>query len=250
MFRGMVWDSDGLSRLSRGETLDIWEQYHAQVGNHYGFSDEQKKRAEHTYKQYSGVFRQFLADNRLDIDEYRMELTRLNDDKHDSSITEVASLAGQVSTRENELRGKRGPWLSAVGKMWTDYERDLNELADDSQARHGYYPIGKPGRRGLDSVAVDGIVRWLDVSIGVLLILGLFTRVTSIVAALFLLSVLATQPPWVAGAAPTYYQANLMFACLVLAATGAGRYAGLDTFLHYLRCWCCPPKGQKNESDA
>jgi uncharacterized membrane protein YphA (DoxX/SURF4 family) len=239
----MVWDADGLARLDRGETLGIWEQYYAQVARHYGFNDEQKKVAERIYTQYSSKYRQLLADNSQDIDEYRAELTRLNQDQSEESISQVASLAGQANTRAGELRGKRGSWLGQIDAMWKGYERDLNNLAvENNQARRGFYPIGRPGRRFLDSVGVDGIVRWFDVTVGVLLVLGLFTRATSIVAALFLLSVVATQPPWVAGAAPTYYQVNLMLACLVLAATGAGRFAGLDTFIHYLRFWCCPPK--------
>ena len=42
--------------------------------------------------------------------------------------------------------------------------------------------------------------------------------------------VIATQPPWVAGAAPTYDQMIELAGLLVLAGTGAGRWAGLDYF--------------------
>jgi len=75
-----------------------------------------------------------------------------------------------------------------------------------------------------------------------LLILGLFTRPAAIAAAGFLLSVILMQPPWVDGAVPTYYQAVEMFALLVLAVVGAGRYAGLDFFLRCLYYRIFPPK--------
>jgi hypothetical protein len=48
------------------------------------------------------------------------------------------------------------------------------------------------------------------------------------------LSVIASQPPWVTGAAPTYYQIVEFAGLLVLAGTGAGRWAGLDYFGYLL----------------
>ncbi|MCA9155434.1 MAG: hypothetical protein KDA38_11635, partial [Planctomycetales bacterium] len=81
-----------------------------------------------------------------------------------------------------------------------------------------------------------------DLTIGLLLIVGLFTRFVAVAGAVFLGSIVLTQPPWVADAAPTYYQVNLMLALLVLAAVGAGRFAGLDFLLGALRHRCCPPK--------
>ena len=72
------------------------------------------------------------------------------------------------------------------------------------------------------------------------MILGLFTRLASLVGALFLLSVMATQPPWVAGANTTYffYQLVEVAALLLLAATSAGRWAGLDGFFGTMWSLC------------
>jgi uncharacterized membrane protein YphA (DoxX/SURF4 family) len=69
-------------------------------------------------------------------------------------------------------------------------------------------------------------------SVGVCLLFGFFTRLASTVAAIFLFSVITTQPPWLAGAVPTMFQTIEMAALLVLAATAAGRWAGLDFFTH------------------
>ena len=79
----------------------------------------------------------------------------------------------------------------------------------------------------------------------VCLILGLFTRVVAVAAAAFLGSVIATQWPGAYDAAPVYYQSIEMLALLVLAAFGAGRYAGLDYFISCCPCWKCCGKKQE-----
>jgi len=70
----------------------------------------------------------------------------------------------------------------------------------------------------------------LTISVGVCLLLGFLTRLAAIAGALFLLAVIATQPPWVADAAPTMSQVIEFAGLLVLAGTGAGRWVGLDYF--------------------
>ena len=60
--------------------------------------------------------------------------------------------------------------------------------------------------------------------------------------ALFLASVVATQWPGAEGAMPTYYQVVEMLALLVVAATGAGRFAGLDFFVEAARLRLFPPQ--------
>jgi uncharacterized membrane protein YphA (DoxX/SURF4 family) len=54
-----------------------------------------------------------------------------------------------------------------------------------------------------------------------MLALGLFPRLAAAAGALFLASILATQPPWIPGAAETWSQSIEMLALLVLA-TGIG----------------------------
>jgi uncharacterized membrane protein YphA (DoxX/SURF4 family) len=81
------------------------------------------------------------------------------------------------------------------------------------------------------------IMAILITGIGACLMFGLFTRVAAIVGALFLLSVMASQPPWVPGAmspVPYFYQLVEFAAFLLLAAVGAGRWGGLDFIIHGL----------------
>ena len=81
-----------------------------------------------------------------------------------------------------------------------------------------------------DLALVDKVVTWSHVIIGALLVVGLFTPIAALGGAIFLAMVISTQPPWVAGTQDTYYQFVEMFGLLVLAATCAGRWAGLDYF--------------------
>ena len=85
-----------------------------------------------------------------------------------------------------------------------------------------------------DLKRIDTAITWLLIVGGGLLVVGLFTRLSAVVLALFLLTVMATQPPWIAGTVETYYQGVECVALLVLATSPAGRWAGLDFFVHHV----------------
>ena len=66
------------------------------------------------------------------------------------------------------------------------------------------------------------------------LVIGLFTRLSAVVLALFLLSIILSQPAWLSGTVDTYNQTVECIALLVLASSHVGRWAGLDFFVHHL----------------
>jgi hypothetical protein len=63
----------------------------------------------------------------------------------------------------------------------------------------------------------------------------LFTTPAAIAAALFLASVVLTQPFWLPGTTPTYYQIVELAGLLVVAAAGSANTLGLDYFLGWFR---------------
>jgi uncharacterized membrane protein YphA (DoxX/SURF4 family) len=81
---------------------------------------------------------------------------------------------------------------------------------------------------------IDSLVIWGLIAVGACLIVGLFTRLAALAGAVFLLSIILTQPPWVSGTVDTYNQVVEMLALLALATTTVGRWAGLDYFIHLL----------------
>jgi len=86
----------------------------------------------------------------------------------------------------------------------------------------------------MDTSVIDSIVPYFDMLVGWCLLLGLFTPVAALAAAGFLGSVFLSQYPPLTGPTSSNYQLIECMACLVLAATGAGRFAGLDFFLHLI----------------
>ncbi len=245
LFHWFIWDADGRARLDRDGTLGAWNQYREQVAAHYGFDPKQAAKAKEVQKFREQQFLSLLDDNAEDIDEYFKGLDRRDKYRQDDSRMEVASLRGQVETIERELSGDLGGWLTKIDAMWKGLENDLNALATAEQARRGHLALGKPGRKLMDTVFIDQIIPTFDLLVGILLILGLFTRITSIAGAGFLAMIVATQWPGAEGAIPAHYQTIEMFGCLVLAAVGAGQFAGLDFLVKCLLRRCCPPKTEK-----
>jgi len=254
-FELMVWDIDGRARLnfarsSTGRptikldnTLQAWRQYRARVADHYGFDAAQKKDAARCLAQWEGRLRWYFDQNREEIIKYFEGLDRRDANRGDASHQGVESLRGQAEQIEKELKKARAPWLADVGKLWAGYDAALNAIATRAQlAQRGDLRLEKPGSQLLDTNTIDPIIPYFDTALGVLLILGLFTRLASLAGAAFLFSICLTQWPGTPGAAPIYYQAIEMVAMLVLAAIGAGQFAGLDFVIRNVRTRTRTPK--------
>jgi uncharacterized membrane protein YphA (DoxX/SURF4 family) len=270
LYQYFIWDRDGRARLDQQATLDAWTQYRQRVVDHYGFEEQQQEQAERVFayragdpddesaqvNERDGQLTRFFKENKEDIKEYLNGLERRDRNRHDAARQGVESLRGQSEQIEKDLQKKVGPWLSGLDLLWKGYEEDLNNLATEEQAGRGWVKLGKPGRHFLDNIFIDQIIPYFDLLVGACLILGLGTRVMALAGAGFLASIVGTQWPGAPGSIATYYQVIEVFAMLVLAAFGAGRFAGLDFFFDWLRLRyckrsCCAPKqGPKTENNA
>ncbi len=235
-FHDRVWDRDGLARLDREAALRTWDQFRAQVEQHFSFDDKQKKVAASVKERAEEALTEHFETNASDIDEYRKNLVRRDRYRADRQRMETPSLREQVDKIEAEIRAKRAKLLGPIDVMWQGYVRELNAVASSEQRRNGLVELDKPGRRMLDSECIDMIIPWFDATIGVLLIIGFATRPAAIVAAAFLGSVLVSQWPTTAGAVPTWPQFIEMLGLLVVAAVGAGRFAGIDGICSAVCC--------------
>lgn len=234
MYRNMVWDADGTWRLDGKSTTAYWADYQKRIGSHFGFDEKQNKAAETIVKDYSKRLSWFLGSKREDISEYMKQLDR-RDANRDNPQRQLTSLQAHDARIDADRNSLKMPMLATIDKMWVDLENDLNALANDKQwQRHGRLKIGKIGRRFGDSEFADAVVPYFDLMIGLMLIIGLFTRAAAIGGALFLASVCASQWPGYGGA-PIYYQFVEMLALLTLAAIGAGQFYGLDFVISGLR---------------
>lgn len=157
---------------------------------------------------------------------------------------DVESLRQQIETIKADIRSVRGKHAVEVQGIWDGLEQEMNAYGQSlaSPLESGWtlseqVPLRKPFELNPAHQLywINKIVPYFDVAIGVLLLLGLFTRITSLAAAGFLLGIIVTQPLWVPGHDPKIIWNIVEFgALLVLAATVAGRFGGLDYFLHVL----------------
>ena len=238
-FRKMVWDADGTLRLDRDATMLNFAIYRDQIASHYGFDEGASKLAQQNYAASIEQYDWILATNESDLEEFRAGRERiklLDTDRHEKSLRDgVSSLGEQRETIRREWMAKAAPTLKTIDRLWENYEETQNQLATSEQRQtSGRFALRQPPTHLMDTSVVDRILPYFDLVVGLCLLLGLFTPVAALAAAVFLGSVFLSQFPPQTGPSSSNYQLIESMACLVLAATGAGRFAGLDYFLHLL----------------
>jgi len=171
----------------------------------------QLPRAEEILNSASKELTDWISDNRVEIvahygTEDREEgFDRDGENKADAALY-VDSLRYQVDTITSDRKKKLYGWYAAIGNMWDAYEGQINALATEDQIKAAGSAAPIVAARQFDQPfsalkVINLIIPWFDTIVGVLLILGLFTRLASGAAALFLVSVILTQPPWIPGTA-------------------------------------------------
>lgn len=248
MYRDMVWDHDGELRLDRDKMKLAWARYRDQVIKHFGFDEEQQRQAQRNYAKAVDQYDYVIELNRPDIEEYRLGRERIEALEVDPVRDRVASLRGQREEIRKEWTLKIAPGLEQINMISENYETAQNAIATDKQIEERLpLELRLPATRMLDTSRLDRIVPYFDTVIGVCLLLGLFTPAAALAAAGFLGSVFLSQYPPAPGPGSTYYQMIECAACLAVAGTGAGRFAGLDFFLHLIvrKVWSEPTTDQE-----
>lgn len=182
----------------------------------------------------------WLSQNEVELVGYFNTANRLEgferDGKNkDEAAVYVESLRYQVDTIRSDRSKKLYGWSSQMDAFWDSYESRIQALPIEEQIKKaGVITAHRPYDETYSFYKiVDKIIPWFDTLIGISLILGLLTRVSSFLAAGFLLSVVLSQPPWIPGTDPKAILYAIEFAaCLVIFATSAGRFGGLDYFLN------------------
>ena len=218
-----------------------WKADVEKAAEYYHFDEKQKAKANELVADAKRRMQDDLDDFEPDIRLYRQLLARAQamsrSQGADTIPNEVArnAAAQQNPLGERGLNGQSSPlattpaaWQSdaqAVEQLFHDQVRSL--LTKDQQEMTA--PSTSAGR--LHNIDVG--IGWLLMVVGGLLIVGLFTRVAAVVGALFLLSIICAQPPWLATSVQTYTynQVVEMLALFALATTPVGRWGGLDYFL-------------------
>jgi uncharacterized membrane protein YphA (DoxX/SURF4 family) len=236
-FRQLVWDGEGELRRDLDQTMQWWARFRDRVGRHYGFNEDQQRLAQLNYSNAVNRLTQVLEkeETRDVFTEYDLGRERILRLDADATRDGVASLAGQRETIRRELVELAKPIMVQIDAVWDNYESSQLAIATAEQRdRHPTIVMGKPPTGVMDTYRINRMVPYFDIVVGICLLLGLFTPVAALAAAGFLGSVFLSQYPPSLGPTSTYYQLIEAIGCLVLAGTAAGRFAGLDYFLHLI----------------
>jgi uncharacterized membrane protein YphA (DoxX/SURF4 family) len=221
------------------QVIGDWRLRRDEIANFYRFSDEQKQSSDQLLDHYAEQLANLLANAEADITVYRHQLSRNVSLGSKPEAEEIPNQITRLSNREQNPIGEPGvtdtvnsnpsDWLGDAHALETAYQRDLLVLRNAEQLKLGQAPQTKTELQKIDTA-----VTWLLIVGGGLLMIGLFTRLSALALALFLVTVIATQPPWVAGSVETYYQGVECVALLALASSAVGRWAGVDFFIHHV----------------
>ncbi len=228
-FQQLIWDNDGRLRLNKEMVNKLFADAADQSVAHFGLTDDQKKNLDRIEKQYIEKLNEVYAESNDEIFKYAESVDRIANMDASPVWNEVASLRGQKEKIEKDRMADVRSALASIDAIWRQYEGRLNSVANTTQRQNaGNFYFSRPGEGTFSARVVDKIVPIFDMSVGILLMLGLLTPLAAWAGALFLISVVLSQMPGYPGTQPTYFQAVECLALIVVATTDAGRYAGLD----------------------
>ena len=220
--------------------LADWTALKEKFASDKSLNDEQRKSADEVFKKYELHLADFLAEESLAIETYQHELWRLEQAQQDPAHDEVPFEIDRIAEMQTAVNATPRKWVAEVKSLDQGFADELFAVLTPEQKESA---VGKRVQKVVENSETRRLERtnWtvalVVTGIGVCLLLGLFTRTAAVVGALFLLSVMLSQPPWVPGAmspVPYYYQLVEFAALLFLAAVGAGRWAGLDYIIQGL----------------
>lgn len=202
-----------------------------------GITAEQGEAAEAVLVEKLRRLADYFEIHRGGLEEYHHESGRLKEMVESDARGELPYLDDRILKKKAELQAMPRPWVADLESEESTLHGDILALLTPEQkkstgVKNGVQASIHPATQ-LDTI--DTVVTVLTFAVGFCLIVGLFTRVAAMVGAGFLLSVISTQPPWAEGVAQTVkllsaYQGIEVVALLLLAAIGAGTWAGLDGY--------------------
>jgi uncharacterized membrane protein YphA (DoxX/SURF4 family) len=193
---------------------------------------EQKSAAQKALAARLDELANYIRDEEQNIAEYRHELWRLSEWRASPEADEVPHVKQRIAAKAAETAAAGDGWRLQVCEIEDRLENDLRSILTEEQRTQDLTlaaldeATADPNQHKLDFI--NKVTTAITIGVGICLILGFFTRTASILGALFLLGVIASQPFWIPSAAPTMNQCVELAALLVLAGTGAGRWAGMD----------------------
>lgn len=220
-----------------------------------GVTDEQAAEAAELFESRHQQLADFLLEDSEAIVDYQHELWRLENLESQNGANDIPFRAERVAVKRSETGGLGGRLVTEVGGIERGFVTDLmgvltpEQRANASLSEKVETVLTDP--KAIQLERMNWMVTFLIIGVGVCLLLGLFTRLAAVGGIVFLLSVMATQLPWVPGARAEsfYYQLVEVMALLTLLVSGPWRLPSLDGVLRGLWCQCCGAKGVVEQKD-
>ncbi len=223
---------DSNKLLSYKKLFQHVDSFAAEAKSLYEFTDSQGTAVDEIVVSTKEKLVAVADDWGPQINEYLRGFERVARNDRDEMRNNVAGMRKQKEEIESKWRALVKAPLADVDSILADLEASVNALATEEQKgdkeKQRFAALRMPDAGPIDVKMVDRIIPIFDMSVGILLMIGLLTPLAGLAAGLFLASVVLTQFPGYPGTQPTYYQAIEMLACFLLAFADAGRYAGLD----------------------
>jgi uncharacterized membrane protein YphA (DoxX/SURF4 family) len=223
--------------------VEDWQEMVDGVKAIDGMSEDQMAAAQDALVVRRQQLSDYLASQASDIVEWKHELWRLQQMEGGPGAQGIPFEKERIAEKRAETTAATAPWLAQVRAIERSLHEDLRgilnaEQLEDATVNDKYDEL-LADKQGRDLYRMNVAITALIIGVGVCLMLGLFTRLAALGGLLFLCSVIAVQPPWIAGPPagpidPFLYQLVEIAGLLVLFAAGAGRWAGLDFF--FRRC--------------
>lgn len=228
-FHAMIWDHEGRLRLDKEKVRGLFAAAADRSIAHFALTEDQQKTLDRVKRQYLEKLDEVYAEADEDIYKYWESVDRIANMEESAMWNEVSSLRNQKASIAKERMDAVRPTLASIDALWKQYEGRLNGVPENAQLQQaGYFYFNRPGEGALTSSVVNQVIPIFDMTVGILLMIGLLTPLASWAGALFLLGVVLSQMPGYPDTQPTYYQSIEALALVALATTDAGRYAGLD----------------------
>jgi len=218
-----------------------WESKRDTAVRMAGGAEAAQEQAANAYRTRLQQLANYLADEQAAIADFRHELWRIEKMRDQPGAGEINYREERIAEKGAEIFRQARTWSTDVNLIEAAYVHDLSEIEGVDDKQDELYDQLRP-RSPLDWI--NPAVTCVVTGVGVCMLLGFCTRLAGVAGIGFLLSVMASQPPWVAGADTKFlgYQLVEIGALMSLVAIGAGRWYGLDSVFRRICGTCCGPK--------
>ena len=242
----VVTDAKGGKKISGEAAAARWQSIRQDYIDFYfsvPFDVAARKKFEEgstqTYQKFQKQLDDYLKDNVGDIAAYFGSLDRFEKDKE--RFQDAPFQKQRRWDRMLELRHEADRWIKDIDAQEQTYKHSLYSLLDADQKQRGTLPGSWNPLRWSQMELINFAVTYGLTAIGICLMLGFCTPLAALGGAAFMCFVVLTQPAF-----PTIYPHDPpivghallvnkdfveMVALLVVAATAAGRWGGLDFFV-------------------